>query len=162
MNQESSENTQSSVRGELIKFGLLVIVFIVVLVVVALSRPLIFDRILPAVLGMENGDLAPQVEPAPTVMPEADEPEETPVEAENDPNGEEAETEELEETETDPVEAAEPPPPEPVVHIVQRGENLTLIARRYGVTVEAIMNANNLTNPNRIEAGMRLEIPPAD
>jgi len=47
------------------------------------------------------------------------------------------------------------------VHIVQWGENLSLIAMRYGVTVSAIAQANNLANPNFIYAGQRLTIPGA-
>lgn len=44
-------------------------------------------------------------------------------------------------------------------HIVKWGENLTQIARMYGVTVEEIMTANGLTNPNLIYAGQKLLIP---
>ncbi|MCC7354635.1 MAG: LysM peptidoglycan-binding domain-containing protein, partial [Anaerolineae bacterium] len=35
-----------------------------------------------------------------------------------------------------------------IIHIVQRGETLNKIAARYGVTVQAIVQANNITNPN--------------
>ena len=45
------------------------------------------------------------------------------------------------------------------VHRVQRGENLTRIANRYGVTVNMIVQANNLTNPNVINVGQQLIIP---
>lgn len=45
------------------------------------------------------------------------------------------------------------------VHVVQRGENLTLIARRYGTTVSAFVQANNLRNANHIYVGQRLRIP---
>jgi LysM repeat protein len=45
------------------------------------------------------------------------------------------------------------------VHIVQRGENLTRIAAYYGTSVQAIMNANGLSNPNFIWVGQRLIIP---
>jgi len=45
------------------------------------------------------------------------------------------------------------------VHIVQWGENLTIIARRYGVTTTAIVQANGLANPNYIYAGQSLVIP---
>jgi LysM repeat protein len=51
------------------------------------------------------------------------------------------------------------PPANPIVHIVQWGENLTSIARRYGTTIQAIMVANNIGNQNRIYAGQRLIIP---
>lgn len=45
-----------------------------------------------------------------------------------------------------------------VRHKVRRGENLSKIATRYGVTVAAIKRANNLTNDN-IQVGQRLVIP---
>jgi LysM repeat protein len=45
------------------------------------------------------------------------------------------------------------------VHVVQRGENLTLIANRYGTTPQAIANANNVVNTNLIYVGQRLTIP---
>jgi LysM repeat protein len=46
-----------------------------------------------------------------------------------------------------------------VVHVVQWGETLAVIARRYAVTINAIVQANGLTNPNFIYAGQRLTIP---
>lgn len=45
------------------------------------------------------------------------------------------------------------------VHVVQRGENLTTIARRYGVSVGAIVAANGIANPSRIFGGQQLTIP---
>jgi LysM repeat protein len=45
------------------------------------------------------------------------------------------------------------------VYIVQRGDTLSRIAARYGTTVNAIVKANNLSNPNYIYAGQRLIIP---
>ncbi len=44
-------------------------------------------------------------------------------------------------------------------HIVQRGETLTQIARRYGVSVAHIVQANGIRNPNRIFPGQRFCIP---
>jgi LysM repeat protein len=46
-----------------------------------------------------------------------------------------------------------------IVHVVQRGETLYSIARRYGVDMWAIAQANGITNPNRIYVGQRLVIP---
>ena len=46
-----------------------------------------------------------------------------------------------------------------VVHIVQRGENLTRIAARYGTTLQAIASANGLSNYNFVWVGQRLTIP---
>lgn len=47
----------------------------------------------------------------------------------------------------------------PVLYTVQQGDYLSLIAAQYGVTVEAIVAANGITNPNVIEVGQVLEIP---
>jgi LysM repeat protein len=45
------------------------------------------------------------------------------------------------------------------VHVVQRGENLFRIALRYGTTVQALAQANNLSNTSLIYVGQRLVIP---
>ena len=45
------------------------------------------------------------------------------------------------------------------IHIVQRGETLYSISRRYGVDMWTIARANSITNPNRIYVGQRLVIP---
>ncbi len=50
-------------------------------------------------------------------------------------------------------------PSGPVVHIVQAGEGIYAIARKYGVTYESIVAANNLANPNLIYPGQELIIP---
>lgn len=44
-------------------------------------------------------------------------------------------------------------------HVVQRGQNLSMIGRWYGTTAWAIARANGLSNPNYIWAGQRLHIP---
>lgn len=46
-----------------------------------------------------------------------------------------------------------------VVHVVQLGEGLLEIATKYGVDVNAIAQANNITNRNLLRAGQRLVIP---
>lgn len=46
-----------------------------------------------------------------------------------------------------------------VVHSVARGETLSMIAARYGVTASVVTDANNITNPNRIAVGQKLMIP---
>ncbi len=45
------------------------------------------------------------------------------------------------------------------IHTVEEGEYLTLIASRYGSTVKAIVDANEIANPNRIYPGQELIIP---
>ena len=47
----------------------------------------------------------------------------------------------------------------PVVHVVQSGETLGGIASQYNVTVEALMTANGLSNPNVLNVGQALTIP---
>jgi LysM repeat protein len=44
-------------------------------------------------------------------------------------------------------------------HTVQPGENLFRIALRYGMTVDVIVAANNLANPNAVQVGQKLLIP---
>lgn len=54
------------------------------------------------------------------------------------------------------------PPPQQRIHTVEGGDTLNRIAQRYGVTVEAIMQANNFTDRNRIlRIGEKLIIPDA-
>lgn len=50
-------------------------------------------------------------------------------------------------------------PPIPRVHVVQEGENLTIIATNYGVTVEDILAINNLANGDVLALGQELIIP---
>jgi len=50
------------------------------------------------------------------------------------------------------------PPPAQTIYVVRAGDTLFSIARRYGVTVQAIMSANGLTNYN-IRVGQELVIP---
>ncbi len=45
------------------------------------------------------------------------------------------------------------------VHVVTGGESLASIANRYGVTVQTLINTNDLSNPNFIYSGQQLVIP---
>lgn len=60
---------------------------------------------------------------------------------------------------TAPVVPAPTSAPSGVTHVVQPGETLFRIALRYGTTVEAIVRANDLINPDFIVPGQRLVIP---
>jgi len=44
-------------------------------------------------------------------------------------------------------------------YIVVKGDNLSKIAKRFGVTVEAIVKINKLKDPNIIKIGQKLQIP---
>lgn len=53
------------------------------------------------------------------------------------------------------------PPAQYVRYTVRPGDTLTAIAIRFGTTVQAIVQANNIYNPNYIHAGVTLLIPVA-
>lgn len=44
-------------------------------------------------------------------------------------------------------------------HVVQDGETLSAIAGAYGVSLDAIIKANNIRNPNAVRVGQKLFIP---
>ncbi len=48
------------------------------------------------------------------------------------------------------------------LYTVQAGDNLLAIAQQFNVTVQAIMAANNIANPDLLRVGDQLIIPPAD
>lgn len=48
------------------------------------------------------------------------------------------------------------------IYTIQSGDSLSAVAGRFGTTVDAIMNANELTDPNVIFVGQRLIIPVAN
>lgn len=51
------------------------------------------------------------------------------------------------------------PPPQVVTYVVQRGDWLSRIAQRFGVSLFALLQANPLMNPNLIYPGQVLVIP---
>lgn len=55
-------------------------------------------------------------------------------------------------------EPAPGPEPEPQTYTVKRGDNLTKIARKFGVTVSDLVRWNNIKNPNLIYPGQKLLI----
>ena len=144
MSEEEREEMQreaSQERGEVVKFAALVLVLAITVLVIAAARPLIFDGVVPAVLGWDT----PEAEGAPPTA----EPTETPAA--------------VEESVSTPTPTPTTIPVSPTatarIHVVQAGDNLTEIAQRYGVSVDAIMDANEITNPHRIFPGQRLLIP---
>ena len=66
-------------------------------------------------------------------------------------------------TNPQPLVSPAAPSPSPAAkleyYIVREGDTLSGIAERFGTTVEALLQANRLTDPNQIEGGRRLVIP---
>ncbi len=52
-----------------------------------------------------------------------------------------------------------PDPPAEEIYIVQPGDTLLVVATRYNITVDDILRANNLSNPDYVFSGQRLVIP---
>jgi LysM repeat protein len=61
--------------------------------------------------------------------------------------------------ENEPTDAVPTAPAGTVSHTVRSGESLFVIAQRYGVTIQDIVNANELADPNRLSVGQVLIIP---
>lgn len=58
-----------------------------------------------------------------------------------------------------PAEPTPEPTTGPQVHTVRAGDTLFTISQQYGVSVEEIAQANNITNVNVLEVGQQLTIP---
>ena len=50
---------------------------------------------------------------------------------------------------------------EAAVYVVQRGDTLFGIAVNFQVDMQALMALNGITNPDRVDAGVKLTMPPA-
>ncbi|MGI8704101.1 MAG: LysM peptidoglycan-binding domain-containing protein [Candidatus Limnocylindrales bacterium] len=59
-----------------------------------------------------------------------------------------------------PSEAVSPSPSgSQTIHVVAAGEFLSQIAQKYGVSLQALIDANDIQNPDLVEVGQRLVIP---
>jgi nucleoid-associated protein YgaU len=136
----NGEIDRASQAGQFVQRVLVVLLIVGLLLIIGLGGPRVAALMLPAVAPAAASPAAPQesvltVSPAPTPSPS-------------------------------PVPTASPtasptrsPSPAPVVYRVKQGDNLASIAARYGVTVQAIKNANKLKNAI-LHVGQKLVIPP--
>ncbi|MFN8633585.1 MAG: M23 family metallopeptidase [Chloroflexota bacterium] len=60
-----------------------------------------------------------------------------------------------------PADASAAPPVAPKTYVVQAGDTLFSIAKKHGVSVDAILWANNLSDANVLKQGQSLTIPPS-
>lgn len=137
----------------------LFIVLIPMLLLVACERPLqeesdltlepdtLDGETLPGYPGAET-PVAPGLLPTPTVSTPGGEG----AEGEPPPGGEGEAT-------AEPAAGAEPTPAGDVIHTVVAGDTLGDLATQYGVTVEAIAEANDLPDVHTLEVGQQLLIP---
>ncbi len=51
------------------------------------------------------------------------------------------------------------PTPTPIIYTVQKGDTLIGIAKQFGISVEALQEANAILNPDRLQVGQELVIP---
>ncbi len=166
MSEEKAISEPAPTR-EWTKFVILAVILLGTILVVALARPFIFNFVVPVVMGegqltapmpVEIEEAYPTEDSEPGAAPvieeaypaETEQPSAAPeVADEPDPAGEENEmaAEEL------------PTAVTTISHTVQQGDTILSIARQYEVTVDDIVKANNIANPNHIEVGTTLLVP---
>ena len=63
-------------------------------------------------------------------------------------------------TTTPPPPTEPPPPPAPQEYTVAAGDTPAEIAAQFGITVEALMETNGITDSGSLQVGQVLQIPP--
>ncbi|MFK7805470.1 MAG: LysM peptidoglycan-binding domain-containing protein [Anaerolineae bacterium] len=181
-NTHHAAENQSNNRGlfEWLKFVIFFagIILITVLAITVIG-PIIFTQYVPPIIGLTEESTEVEIEPE--NVPE--EPEAiTPIESEVGPESTDPEdveessgedSQEIDENETEPLQTEEETSGKvedeesgaaeseitTVVYIVQPGDTLTSIATVNQLTVEQILAANDLVNPNLLKAGQEILIP---
>jgi len=148
-------------RMEYIKFGILAAILLITVLIIALAKPLIFGRIVPAVM---NGDGSTNVDegtaPIDTTTPaqDATDGSDTAVPGEDNTLNLPIVSSPAEDgTGTGGEEESTAVPAQ--IYVVQQGDTLNSIARQFNTSVEAIAAANNIQNPDALQVGTTLTIP---
>ena len=153
-----------------LKFGILAGILLIVVLVIALLRPLIFGDIVPAVMG-GDGTVEETTAVDETIVEDVPE-----TDAPLVPVDDTTETDSTVETEAPVDESVTETPVEEVVvdesvddggetavstitYTVKPGDTIYSIAREHNVSPAAIVAANDLTDPNNILIGTELLIP---
>lgn len=147
-------------RMEFIKFGILAAILLGTVLVLAIARPLVFDRVVPSVMGegqSTNADIDSTKPDVEETMSEdgAAQPTAVPEEGTQDPNQGGG----APDASTENTDAAPPTAVPAQIYVVQAGDTLNSIARQFNTSVEAIMAANNIQNPDSLLVGATLNIP---
>lgn len=146
-----------------LKFGILAGILLIVVLGIALLRPIIFGRIVPAVMG-GDGEKTAVSEPVvvdDTVIEEipATNVDTTDVEVYIPVvNGEENATDETIEEPVADEDGGKTAVPT-ITYTVKAGDSIYSIARAYNLNPETIVILNNIPNPNNILIGTELLIP---
>jgi len=158
-----------------LKFGILAGILLIVVLVIALLRPVIFGRIVPAVMGDDGTTTVEETVVEETVVDETTA-EEAPAETNTDAPVDETDTtdstveteapvnEEETTTETPDEESGESVDNEEtavstITYTVKPGDTIYSIAREHSVNPAAIVATNNIADPNNILIGTELQIP---
>ncbi|MEM7801943.1 MAG: LysM domain-containing protein, partial [Chloroflexota bacterium] len=160
-------NNQS---GEWTKFLLLLIVIGAILFIVWVLNPIIFGRVVPSVLGLDNPQetiVLPESEPSNdnevTTGQEDISVEPVFIDAEESDTGSVEEGLEPELTTEDVVNESavdtDSPPAEDIIYTVQPGDTIISISETYDVSPVVLSTYNQLVNPNNIQAGTQIRIP---
>ncbi len=59
-----------------------------------------------------------------------------------------------------PANVVEVPPAAPAEYVIQKGDTFAVLAKKYGVSVKAIQQANPGVDPTRLKIGQKIAIPP--
>ncbi len=186
-NSQQAGNTPSTNRGlfEWLKFVVFfAAIFLITVLVIRVIGPIIFTQYVPPIMGLtEESDEAEPIDGQegdsefvpiePESEAETGETGSEEGEAEDNAGAESEDSQQIDESETEPlqtdeetsgkVEGEETGTAESesaaVIYIVQYGDTLTSIAAVNQLTVEQLLAANDLANPNLLKPGDELMIP---
>jgi len=149
-------------KMEYIKFGVLAAILLGTVFVLAVSQPLVFGRIVPAVMGEGQSEDGAQNmdETMPETPPENSGEQAMPDDTDAQDQEQDGGAPDTSETQPENNEAIEQPTAVTgQIYVVQAGDTLNSIARQFNTSVEVITTANNIQNPDSLLVGTPLTIP---